>query len=143
MEAVQLFQIYRVCNLKASQITTRRIMMTLVYFSKAHSGFDWIPREAMVFFLAKSCYSPTRFMLCYQGTWLIMEHSLCRFMGCSMGSGQTFFFFFKMQPSSVAGFHENVSLWGVCSMQLTKLHNTNKQTNILQSSPFSSFKHIS
>lgn len=45
MEAVQLFQIYRVCNLKASQITMRRIMTTLVYFYVAHSGFDWIQKE--------------------------------------------------------------------------------------------------
>lgn len=92
MEAVQLLHIYRVCNLKASQITMRRITMTLVYFYKAHSGFDWIQREAVVFFLTKSCSSPRRCVLCYQGTWLIMEHFVGRVVGCGMGNEETFFY---------------------------------------------------
>lgn len=95
MEAVQLFQIYRLCNLKASRITVRRIMMTSVYFYVAHSGFDWIQKEAMVFFLTKSCSSPRRFVFCYQGTWLILEHFVGRVMGCTMGNEETFFIIIK------------------------------------------------
>lgn len=51
MEALLLFQIYWVCDLKASQITMRWNNDVLgLFFSLAHSDFDWILSKATVFF---------------------------------------------------------------------------------------------
>lgn len=67
-------------------------MMTLVYFYIVHSGFDWMQREAVLFFLTKSSCSPRRFGFCYQDSWFILEHSVGRIMCCTMGNEKTFLY---------------------------------------------------
>lgn len=75
MEALLLFQIYWVCDLKASQITMRWNNVLGLFFSLAHSDFDWILSKATVFFfffLPESCAGPWGLAACYQSTGLFL-----------------------------------------------------------------------
>lgn len=79
MEALLLFQIYWVCDLKASQITMRWNNDVLgLFFSLAHSGFDWILSEATVF-------SPRKLYQSLGACSLLLKHRpfLVKVMGCS------------------------------------------------------------
>ena len=117
-------------------------MMTLVYFYTAHSGCDWIQREATVFFLTKSCHSPMRFVFCYQGSWFIQEHFVGKDIGCGMGYEKTFFFLIKCSQVPQHNFMK-LFFWqyGPWSRPIFKTQ-TSKKINTLWSSSFSSFKNI-
>lgn len=88
MEAVQLFQIYRVCSLKESQITVRRNNddLGLFLYSTFRVRLDLEGGQSFL-----SCHSPMRFVFCYQGSWFISEHFVGKDIGYSMGYERTFF----------------------------------------------------
>lgn len=124
MEAVQLFEIYRVCNLKPSQITMTRNNDDLGLFLYSTFRF-WLDSERGNGFLSH--------------TVLLSSSEVCILLSRQLVHIGTFFWEGHRTQYGKKTFtetkfniriYENVSLWVVCSTQNTVLQKTEKEANI-------------